>query len=410
VLSSGSNFALSAFVAATVSAGGFGAFTVVYGVYNLVVGFSGGLASVPLVVRYSAAAPARFRAASRASVGAALVVGTLAGIVCLAAAPFTTPAVAGPLRALGVTLPGLLVQDAWRYSFVTGGRPAKAAANDSLWIVLQLLAIGALLAVGKVSALSMVLAWGGSGCAAALFGCWQAQAAPAPRQVFAWLQEQRTLTWRYAAEAVVHRSGSWVALALVGAVAGLRAVGALRGALLLLAGPLNLLLMGATFVFVSEGVRLLHRSPGQLPRAVRTQSAAAIGIAIAWCIVVLVLPDAVGSRVLGATWQQAKSLLPLLVVFIVALAACVGPTQGMLALGAAKRSLFTQVVGLAVQLPSMAVAAALAGARGAAIAAALTMVFRTVLAWAQYRQALTEPAASTDVVAADQALPEAMTS
>src|SRR5690348_3815297 len=76
VLSSGSNFALGAYVAATVSATAFGAFTVVYAIYGVCVGVSGGLASIPLVVRYSATASPRFRAATRASVGTALVVGT----------------------------------------------------------------------------------------------------------------------------------------------------------------------------------------------------------------------------------------------------------------------------------------------------------------------------------------------
>lgn len=413
VLSSGSNFALSAFVAATISAAGFGAFTLVYAVYGVCVGLSSGLASIPLVVMYSAARPARFRAGARASVGTALAVGAVAGIVCIVVAPTTASDVAGPLRALGVTLPGLLVQDAWRYSFVTGGRPAKAAANDGLWIVFQLTGIVVLLAAGAVTALSMVLVWGGSACAAAAFGCWQARVLPAPQQAFRWLREQRALTLRYAAEAMIHRSGWWLALALVGVVAGLRVVGALRAALLLLLGPLNLLFVGATFVFVSEGVRLLHRSPERLRGAMRRLSAAAVGIAIVWCICVLLLPDSLGSQVLGSTWPQAEPLLPILVLLVLALAASMGPTQGMLALGAAKRSLFTQMAGLAVDLPSVTGAAVLAGARGAALASGVTGVFRTALAWTQFRRALREPAASlaTDPHAQaareDQAVPEA---
>jgi O-antigen/teichoic acid export membrane protein len=411
ILSSGSNFALSAFVAATISAAGFGAFSVVYAVYGVCVGLSAGLASVPLVVSYSAAAPSRWRTGTRASVGSAIAVGAVAGLVCLAVAPLTAPAVARPLRALAVTLPGLLAQDAWRFSFVTGGRPAKAAANDALWVVLQLTGIAILLAADAVSALSMVLIWGGSACAAAVLGCWQAGVVPAPHRTLAWLREQRTLTFRYAAEAMIHRSGWWLALALVGAVAGLRVVGALRGALLLLLGPLTLLFVGATFVFVPEGVRLLHRSPDLLTGAMRRLTAAATAVAIGWSIFILLLPDALGSRVLGSTWPQAEPLLPILVLQIVALAASMGPTQGLLALGAAKRSLFTQAAGLAVDVPSMTGAAVLAGARGAAVASGVTAVFRTVLAWVQFRRALREPAASLarvspEMAPEDHALPE----
>jgi O-antigen/teichoic acid export membrane protein len=396
MLSSGSNFALSAFVAANVTAAAFGAFTLAYAVYGVCVALSCGLASIPLVVRYSAAAPARFRAATRASVGTALAVGAVSGILCLALTAIAGPAVAGPLRALAVSLPGLLVQDAWRYSFVTGGQPAKAAANDGFWVLLQFIGIAILLALGGVSAVSMVLVWGGSASAAALVGCSQSRAVPSPRETPTWLREQRSLTWRYGLEAVVQRSGPWVALALVGAVAGVRVVGALRGALLLIGGPLNLLFLGATFVFVSEGVRLLHRAPGRLPPAMRRLGVAAAGAAAAWCIVVLLLPDAVGTRVLGATWHQARPLLPPLALLMIALGASLGYTQGMLALGAARRSLFTQLAGLAVELPSMAGGAALAGARGAALATGLTGVLRAALARVQFRRALREPAAALE--------------
>src|SRR3954447_10215801 len=216
LLSSLSNFALSAAVAATVSARDFGTFTLAYAVYNVCVGVSGGLASVPLVVRYSAAAPTTFRAAARASVGTALVIGALAGAACVLVAALTDSALAGPLLALGLTLPGLCTQDAWRYSFATGGRPARAAANDGAWLLLQALAIVALLLAGSVSATSMVLAWGGAAAAAAALGCVQHGALPAPLEMRAWLREQRQLGPRYAAEAVLHRSSAWVALAVIG--------------------------------------------------------------------------------------------------------------------------------------------------------------------------------------------------
>jgi O-antigen/teichoic acid export membrane protein len=122
----------------------------------------------------------------------------------------------------------------------------------------------------------------------------------------------------------------------------------------------------------------------------------AAGTAAGWCIVVLLLPDSVGTRVLGATWPQAKPLLAPLALLMIALGASLGYTQGMLALGAAKRSLFTQLAGLAVELPSMACGAVLAGARGAALATGLTGVLRAALARVQFRRALREPVASLE--------------
>ena len=394
VLSSGTNFVLSAFVAATISAAGFGAFTVVYGVYNVLAGISGGLVSIPLIVRFSAVAEPQLRTATRAAVGSALALGTLAGVICLALVPLTTPAIGRPLLALGVTLPGLLTQDAWRYSFVAAGRPARAAANDGLWAALQIAGIVVLLALHAMSAQTMVFVWGGSATAAAVFGCWQTGLIPAPGRVLGFLHEHRALAWRYAAEAVVHRSGDWLAVTLVGAVAGLRTIGALRGAVLILGGPLNLLFIGSTFAFVSEGVRLLERSPSRFPRAMLKVTLTTTSCAVVWSAIVLLLPDAVGHDVLGATWHQAQPLLPLLVLAMVAVAASMGPAQGMLSLGAARRSLFTQVVPLCMLLPSMTAGALFDGARGAALVMGVTSVFRTLLAWIQFRRALAEYAPS----------------
>jgi hypothetical protein len=222
--------------------------------------------------------------------------------------------------------------------------------------------------------------------------------------VLTWLRDERAFTWRYAAEVVLNRSGTWLALSLVGAVVGLRGLGALRGATLILAGPLNLLFMGATFAFVAEGVRLVHDAPARLPRAIRAVSGTAAAIAIAWCAIVLVLPAGIGSRVLGATWHQAKPLFPMIALMMIAQATALGPTQGMLSLAAAKRSLFTQVVGLGLQVPLVVASAALAGAHGAAAGFAITTMFRALVAWDQFRRGFAERTPSSDVVAADQAL------
>src|SRR3954463_14656377 len=141
-LSSVSNFALSAFVAATLSAVEFGSFTIAYAGYGVCIGISAGLASIPLVVRHSATETKRFSSAERLSTGTALAAGTISGIACTLAATLTNSRLGGPLFALGITLPGLLLQDSWRYSFVAGKRTRSAAANDGLWVALQAMAIG----------------------------------------------------------------------------------------------------------------------------------------------------------------------------------------------------------------------------------------------------------------------------
>jgi O-antigen/teichoic acid export membrane protein len=126
-------------------------------------------------------------------------------------------------------------------------------------------------------------------------------------------------------------------------------------------------------------------------------------------MVVLLLPDSAGARLLGETWPHAEPLLPVLVVFWIAIGATLGATQGLLALGAAKRSLFTQVAGLAIQLPLMAAGAAVDGAAGAAVAAGLTAILRMLLAWAQFGRAVGERPTAAGEMARPQPLPEIAT-
>jgi O-antigen/teichoic acid export membrane protein len=405
-LSSVSNFAISAFVAASLSAVEFGSFTIAYAVYGVCIGISAGLASIPLVVRHSSTDAERFSSAERLSTGTALAAGTVGGVACILVAPLTDSPLRGPLFALGITLPGLLLQDAWRYSFVAGKQSRRAAANDGLWVVVQALAIGGCIATDSVSATSMVLAWGGAATAAALFGIWQSGTVPAPHRTREWLSEQRELGYRYAVEAVLHRSGGWVGLAVVGAVSGLAVVGALRGALLLVTGPLNLLFIGATFVLVPEGVRLLGHSTERFRWVVRRVSIGVAAVAAGWSVVVLSLPDSIGSRVLGVTWPDAEPLLPLLAIGAIALGTSMGPTQGMLALGAARRSMLTQAVAFAVSLPAVAAGAAAAGAKGAAVATLGTSVFRSALAWVQYGRAFHDSVPPAPVEEGERQEPE----
>src|SRR3954470_1023437 len=81
-LSSGTNFALGIFVAAVVGARQFGAFSLVYAWYGASVGVSAGLASSPLLVRFSGVPADEFQNAERDALGTALSTGLVSSILC----------------------------------------------------------------------------------------------------------------------------------------------------------------------------------------------------------------------------------------------------------------------------------------------------------------------------------------
>ncbi|HEY9379073.1 MAG TPA: hypothetical protein VIQ02_18500, partial [Jiangellaceae bacterium] len=76
-ISSLSNFALGIFVARTFGASSFGAFTLAYVTYTVVINAARGLATDPLLVRHSGDVHRRWRRATSAATGTALVVGVV---------------------------------------------------------------------------------------------------------------------------------------------------------------------------------------------------------------------------------------------------------------------------------------------------------------------------------------------
>ena len=404
-LSSATNFALGVFVAATVAPADFGAFSLVYASYGVCLGLSSGLVSTPLIVRHSAASTAERSEASQRSVASAFLVGAAAGLLFLLLSRLAPPTMAGPLAVLGATMPGLLTQDAWRYAFNAQGRPQRAATNDATWALLQVIGTAALLAGGAVSATSMIAVWGGSATVAALLGAWQAHAFPPLRGNGRWIRAHADLGVRYAVESIAHRSGLYLALYLVGLIAGLSAVAALRGALLLVTGPLILLYVGASFAAVPEGVRLLERAPRDFPRATALFTAAITGAAALWCGLVLIFDNRLGPLLLGQTWPLAQPLVVPLVVFALVQAISVAPSQGLWSLGAASRSLRIQLLSVVMTLGGTFAGAAVAGPLGAAEALVITTVVSTVLWCDGFRRSFSEhlsrrPDASTQRPAA----------
>ena len=140
-ISSLSNFALGLFVARSFGASKFGAFTLAFITYTVVINAARGLATDPLLVRFSGDLVRRWRRATSAATGTALVVGVAAGVLCIVAGLLLPDPVGPAFVALGIGLPGLALQDSWRFAFFARGRGSSAFINDLFWTVLLVLAL-----------------------------------------------------------------------------------------------------------------------------------------------------------------------------------------------------------------------------------------------------------------------------
>ncbi|WP_461027922.1 hypothetical protein, partial [Streptomyces sparsus] len=259
--SSMTNFAVGIYVARSLGLAAFGVFSLAWVTYGVVLSVSRGLATDPLVVRFSGVPHASWRGAVARSTGTALAVGAALGAACLAAGTALGGSVGPAFAGLGVVLPGLLLQDAWRYSFFAAGAGRKAFVNDLVWGVALVPAMVVAAHVGSVTA--FVLAWGGAAAVAAAYGCVQAGIRPRLTGAREWVHEHRDLGYRYLVENTCVSGASQLRAYGLGAIVGVSAVGVIRGAELLL-GPFLAVLMGLSLVTVAEAARVLRRAPHRL--------------------------------------------------------------------------------------------------------------------------------------------------
>ncbi|WP_030609221.1 membrane protein [Streptomyces sclerotialus] len=385
--SSISNFVVGVYVARSLGVTAFGVFSLAWVTYGVVLNVSRGLATDPLMVRFSGVPDASWRAAVARSSGTALGVGTALGAASVLAGLALGGGVGTAFACLGVVLPGLLLQDAWRFAFFAAGAGRKAFVNDLVWGVALVPAMMVAARVGSVAA--FVLAWGGSAAVAAVYGCLQSGIRPRPTGAREWLREHRDLGSRYLVENVSNSGASQLRAYGLGAIVGVGAVGVIRGAELLL-GPFLAVLMGLSLVTVAEAARVLRRDPHRLGAFCLLLGGGQAVAALLWGGALLLVPDRVGELVLGGVWTAASELIVPVTLGVAGAGLGTGAAAGLRALGAARRSLRSQLVASACYVVGGLGGAAAGGTVGSAWGVAAATVGSSAVWWLHLRSALRE--------------------
>jgi len=386
-LSSLTNFALAVVLAQRLDLFEFGATGIAFAVYLIAVNASRALTTEPLTVRYSGSSRAAWRPAAASALGSSLVIGLAAGAVCVAVGVGLSGIVGLALVALGLTLPGLLVQDAWRFAFFAAGLPRSAFANDLAWAILLVPSLLAAQAMGEPGPWPYILAWGISGTGAALVGLAQARLVPAPFRFRAWLDEHRDIAPRYLVEFVVLSGAAQIRLVLVAAIADLSLVGALRGGQVLL-GALHPLTYGLQLTLVPDAVRAARQSVATLRRRTIALAAALALISVGFGIALYLLPDEIGRALLGQTWDDARPTIPGQTLVMASAAVSLGALVGLRALAAAGRSMRARILASAIGIIGAVVGAM---TRDPALCAAwigVAVALGAVVWWREYIVAL----------------------
>ncbi len=389
-VSSLTNFAVNIYIAGTLGAVPYGAFSIAYVTYWFALNASRGVSTDPLLVRFSGVGHRAWRRAVRRSTGTAVTAGLVSGVGVLCTALLLHGTLRGAFTALGLTLPVLLVQDSWRFSFFAAGRGNLAFLNDAIWAAALIPLLIMLKATHHASVFWFVFAWGSSAGAGVVAGVLQSGILPRPSLTLLWLSAHRDLGPRYVLEGITNSGSTQLRNYGLGALLGLAAVGYVQGASTLM-GPFMVIFFGMGLVTLPEAARVLRRSPRHLPLFCAVVSAGLSASAMAWGIVLLVaLPRGLGQLMLGPIWRPAYPLVLPLLISVVGGALSAGAGAGLHALGVAKRSLRAMVQSSALFVGSGVAGAYLGGAAGAMDGAAISGMVTAVVFWWQLRAALRE--------------------
>ena len=400
VLSSATNFLIVLLVARTLGPAEFGAFSLAYATYTLALGGNRALALDPLTVRYSATSPQRSMAAIAAATGTSLVGGIIIGLISVVVAALTGGSMGIAFAGLGLALPGLLLQDAWRFSFFALGRGKQAFFNDLVWAVILLPAAALVIGTGRGSIATLIAVWAAAGWIAAAVGLLQSKVVPQPARAVEWLVDQFDLASRYFAEFAISSGGNQLSFFLIAILTTLAEVGRLRAAQVML-GPLNILFLGAGLVAVAETARFVANARNGLNHAVWTLSAMLTLGTVCWVGAALLIPESIGLWVMGRNWNGGRGLLVPLAIGTIGVSLSFGPMTGLRVLAAAQSSLRARLLDTAAVVMLSVTGAATGGAAGAAWGYAAAGCLRIPNYWWHLHVAQRDresPASSTHVV------------
>ncbi|WP_028654708.1 MULTISPECIES: hypothetical protein [unclassified Nocardioides] len=318
IISGASNVIVALLSAHLLGVEAFGYFGLLIIILSVGLGVTRSLVGDPVMVH-----PDDARERPGAPIGAALIVGTAMGVAfaVVALVLFVTDLpLAAESLVVAIGIPALLLHDLGRYLGFATQRPSYSLVLDTVWLVLIAVAMTTLVLLDEVTLLWFVVAWVGTGATAATLVF--VQHGPPARGGLAWLRERWPYSWRFLMSFTALQGAAAGFSVIVAAVAGARALGAVRGALLLIR-PYVTFQTAAVAAGVAEVANAGKDGPpsGTLRRT--TLIATAIGAVNG--ALLLVVPDSVGRIILSDTWEATEPLLVPACVQILCLGLIVGP-------------------------------------------------------------------------------------
>lgn len=349
---------------------------------------SRGLATDPLLSRFSGVDTRTWRRAVSGCTATAIVTGIVTGAGVLVTASLLHGPARGAFAALGLTLPGLMLQDSWRYSFFASGRGHHALVNDVIWGATLIPSLVVLKVTGHATVFWFVFAWGSTAAVGAIAGLLQARVVPRLTQARAWLLVHRDLGPRYLLEGTANSGSTQLRNYVVGGMLGLSALGYVQGAGTLM-GPFMVIFFGMGLVTQPEAARVLRRSPKHFAVFCALVAGGLAAAGVLWVVFLLAaLPLGLGHLMLGSLWKPTYPLVLPLGISVIGGCISAGAGAGLHALSASKRSMRAMFQSSVFYVVFGVTGAVLDGAMGTMIGAAVSGLIGAGLFWWQLRLAM----------------------
>ena len=384
-MSSVTNFAISLVAARAFDAADLGAYTIVFATYLLVINAARQLALAPLVIRFSTGTVQAWRRATADVTGLSIIVGCLGGLLSLAVGFVLGGPIGSGLMALGILMPPLLLQDAWRFAFFAARRGRTAFVNDLVWAIVLVPTLTIVLLSGPASIAGLIVAWGVAGSVSAVLGIAQSGVRPRLRGAMSWVHEHGDIAPPMTLESVISMVAGQVTTYAIASVAGLATVGAIRAAQLLL-GPFFMLFQGLQLIAAPEAAALLQVSPRALWRGCVVYATGLVAALVAYVVVVEAVPENVGVLLLRQSWDLGHAVLPAMAVLFAAAFIYTAPTIGLRVLAEARLVLANGLISSASGLVLGIGGAAVGGAVPSTLGSAAANYLAAIPAWFQLRR------------------------
>jgi O-antigen/teichoic acid export membrane protein len=329
-VASASNFSVGIVVARISGPTGFGAFALAYTVWTLLTSFHRSLITDPMAIMGDMRHEERDDYIRR-GFAADVALGLMAA---LAIAAVGTVFLAVGLHTFGIGLlsvaPWLVVldlQDYWRWIGFMLGKPKKSLVNDLLFNVVQAVAFGVVFVLHLHSVFAVVSAWGLGAAVAALYGLRQFSVRPTVRGGGAFLWSRWPTSRWLASERAANWGANQLYLVVAGAMLGPAALGGLKAAQGLAAGPTNLVMnAGGSFGLPEATRQLAERGWAGMVRISRIVTGAGVVVAAACAVAVLLAAPTLLKFLYGPKFASYAPSAQLFAIAIVVGAFFVGPT------------------------------------------------------------------------------------